>query len=343
LARTGHQQDADRSTPLPATFRPQLARMVRRPPEGDGWLHEVKFDGYRIGCRIDGKDIRLISRNGKDWTANFPEVREAAARLRVGRVFLDGEVTVVLPDGRTSFQALQSVIGSAPPRDLAYFVFDLLHLDGEDVARLPLEQRKARLKRLIESLGGETLVRYADHVVGRGPEFFQQACRHGLEGIVSKRDMPYQAGRSAYWLKAKCTKRQEFVIGGFTNPEGSRPGIGALLVGVHDPSGALVFAGKVGTGFTQKSAQEMRCRLDALEQKECPFATRPEGRLGRNAHWVEPALVAEVAFSEWTDDGKIRQPSFQGLRTDKSTSDVHREEPASAPATLRRRAKGAAD
>ena len=339
----GHQQDANRSAPLPATFRPQLAQLTRQPPEGDAWLHEVKFDGYRIGCRIDGKDIRLISRNGKDWTSNFPEVRAAAAQLRVEHAFLDGEVAVVLPDGRTSFQALQNVIGGAPPRPLVYFVFDLLHLDGEDVARLPLEQRKLGLRRLIDSLGGETLMRYADHVVGRGPEFFQQACRHGLEGIVSKRrDTPYQAGRNQYWLKAKCIKRQEFVIGGFTDPEGSRLGIGALLVGVHDPTGALVFAGKVGTGFTRKSAQEIRRRLDVLEQNKCPFATRPEGKLGRSAHWVRPTLVVEVAFSEWTDDGKIRQSSFQGLRTDKSPGDVHREEPAGAPPALRRPGQGAA-
>jgi bifunctional non-homologous end joining protein LigD len=341
---TKDERDAGRSAPLPPTFRPQLAQLAPRPPEGDEWLHEVKFDGYRIGCRIDGTGIRLISRNGKDWTANFPEVRQAVAQLQVAGALLDGEVTVVLPDGRTSFQALQNVIGSALPRPLMYFVFDLLYLDGEDIARLPLEQRKLRLKGLVDSLGGGSLIRYADHVVGRGPEFFQHACQHGLEGIVSKRrDMPHQAGRNRCWLKTKCIKRQEFVIGGFTDPEGSRPGIGALLVGVYEPAGALMFAGKVGTGFTLKSAQEMRCRLDALEQKDCPFAARPEGRLGRSAHWVRPALVAEVAFSEWTDGGKIRQSSFQGLRTDKSPSDVRREEPATAPATSRRGGKGAAD
>ena len=344
MARRGHKPDSARSVPLPATFPPQLAQLASQPPGGEEWLHELKFDGYRIGCRIDGKDIHLISRSGKDWTSNFPEVRKAAAQLQVRRAFLDGEVAVMLSDGRTSFQALQNVIGSAPPRDLVYFVFDLLHLDGEDIARLPLERRKARLERLIDSLGGGTLIRYADHVAGRGPEFLQQACRHGLEGIVSKRrDLPYQAGHNQYWLKAKCIKRQEFVIGGFTDPEGSRLGIGALLVGVYGATGALVFAGKVGTGFTHKSAQEIRCRLDALEQNECPFATHPEGPLGRSAHWVRPRLVAEVAFSEWTDDGKIRQPSFQGLRTDKLPTDVHREAPASTSPALRRRGKGAAD
>jgi bifunctional non-homologous end joining protein LigD len=312
---------------LPVAFRPQLATLAKRPPEGDQWLHELKYDGYRIGCRIDGKDVRLISRNGKDWTASFPEVCEAAARLPVQRAFLDGEMVVLLPDGRTSFQALQNVIGSRPARDLAYFVFDLLYFDGEDITCLPLVERKARLKRLIEALEGESLIRYADHVVGRGPEFLRRACRHGLVGIVSKRrDMPYVAGRNEYWLKAKCVRRQEFVICGFTDPEGSRAGIGALLLGVQDDAGALVFTGKAGTGFTQKGAQEVRRRLDALEQKECPFVVRPQGSLGRKAHWVKPALVAEVAFSEWTQDGRIRQPSFQGLRTDKSPSEIRREE-----------------
>jgi bifunctional non-homologous end joining protein LigD len=339
---TSDQRNAKRSAPLPRAFRPQLARAARQPPDGNEWLHEVKFDGYRIACRKDGTDIRLSSRNGKDWTSDFPEVRTAAAQLQADRAFLDGEVAVLLPDGRTSFQALQNVIGSAPPRDLVYFVFDLLHLDGEDVARLPLERRKARLKRLLAPLGVEQPIRYADHIIGRGPEFFKQACRHRLEGIVSKRrDLPYQGGRSQSWLKAKCRKRQEFVIGGFTEPEGSRLGIGALLVGVHDPTGALVFAGKVGTGFTQKSAQAIRHRLDALEQSACPFATRPEGRLGRSAHWVRPTLVAEVVFGEWTDDGKIRQPSFQGVRADKSPRNVYREEPASAPSASRRGGKGA--
>jgi bifunctional non-homologous end joining protein LigD len=302
----------------------------------------VKFDGYRIACRIDGKDVRLISRNGKDWTSDFPEVREAAAHLQVRRAFLDGELAVMLPDGRTSFQGLQNVIGSAPPRDLVYFVFDLLHLNGQDIARLPLERRKARLKRLLQSPGSTHLIHYTDHVIGRGPEFFQQACRHGLEGIVSKRrDLPYRAGRSRFWLKAKCVKRQEFVIGGFTDPAGSRLGIGALLLGVYDPAGSLLFAGKVGTGFAQKNAQVIRHRLDPLQQNECPFATPPEGRLLRGTHWVRPALVAEVVFTEWTDDGKIRQPSFQGLRADKSPKDVHREEPASTPSASGRGGKGA--
>ena len=321
------------TVPLPERFEPQLATLASTAPEGDEWLHEFKFDGYRIGCRVDGRNVALISRNGNDWTDRFPEVRAAATELPVRRAFLDGEVAVVLPDGRTSFQALQKVFSGGDRADLAYFVFDLLHLDGEDVGRLPLERRKARLAELLRSQK-KARVRYSEHVVGHGPEVFARACRMGLEGIVSKRrDLPYVPGRRSAWVKVKCVKRQEFVVGGFTDPEGSRVGIGALLVGVRDATGALAFAGKVGTGFTNQTAEALRRRLERIEQTECPFTPRPPGSLGRNAHWVKPTLVAEVAFSEWTNDGKIRHPSYQGLREDKPANEIRREEPASPPGT----------
>jgi bifunctional non-homologous end joining protein LigD len=320
----------ERSAALPARFTPELATLVATPPEGEAWLHELKYDGYRIGCRVDRGAVRLLSRNGKDWTARFPSVRDAAARLGARTALLDGEVTVVLPNGRTSFQALQNAF-AAPVRDgeLVYFVFDLLHLDGEDVSRLSLEERKTRLQRLLERTDG--VLRYADHIVGNGARMFSEACRQGAEGIVSKRrDRPYRPGRGTEWVKTKCVAQQELVIGGFTDPEGSRAGLGALLVGVHDGSDRLVFAGKVGTGFTQASAQALRRQLDALEQSDCPFTPRPAGRLGR-VHWVRPNLVAAVTFTEWTADGKIRHPSFQGLRADKRASEVVRERPAAAP------------
>jgi len=312
--------------PLPRIFAPQLATLVDTAPEGDEWLHELKFDGYRIGCRIDGRTVSLISRNGKDWTDHFPEVATAARELAVRRAFLDGEVAMLLPDGRTSFQALQNASATGDGQ-LAYFVFDLLHVDGKDVAALPLEQRKARLADLLRTKPPRCF-RYSEHVVGHGGEFFARACGMGLEGIVSKRrHLPYAAGRGPAWLKTKCIKRQEFVVGGFTDPEGSRLGIGALLIGVRDAGGTLVFAGKVGTGFTNRSAQELRKRLDGIVQAECPFTPCPKGPLGRNAHWVKPTLVAEVAFTEWTSDGKIRHPSFQGLREDKPARDIRREDP----------------
>jgi bifunctional non-homologous end joining protein LigD len=313
-------------SPLPSLFRPQLATLVSSAPEGDGWLHEMKFDGYRIGCRVDGKEVCLFSRNGKDWTASFPEVRDAVLRLKARRVFLDGEVAMVLPDGRTSFQALQNVFTAGPRVGLVYLVFDLLHLEGDDVSRRPLEERKALLRALVTERGeGGGILRYAEHVVGGGPAFFQQACRLGLEGAISKRrDQPYQPGRGPGWVKTKCIKRQELVIAGFTEPEGSRVGVGALLLGFYQGGDGLVFAGKVGTGFTQKVARDLRGRLERLEQPTCPFTVRPVG-VGGKIHWVRPELVAEVAFTEWTGDGKIRHPSFQGLRRDKAATEVVRE------------------
>ena len=306
-------------------YQPQLATLVGASPSGDAWLHEIKFDGYRIGCLIHKGRATLITRNGNDWTAVYPEIADAAIDLPVRDALIDGEVVMLLPDGRTSFQALQNASSGKGSRDtLIYFVFDLLRLDGEHVERLPLEERKARLRTLIA--GRKTgRIRYTDHVVGNGQAFFEQACRAHLEGTVSKRrDLPYRPGRHGGWLKTKCTARQEFVIGGFTDPEGSRAGIGALLVG-HYESDRLVFAGKVGTGFTHRGALDLRKRLDAIERKTSPFDPLPAGALGRSAHWVEPRLVAEVEFTEWTADGKIRHPSFQGLRTDKSARDVRRE------------------
>ena len=319
-------QGVARRAPLPP-FRAQLALLVSEPPDGEGWLHEVKYDGYRIGCAVEGGRATLRSRNGKDWTAQFPEVAEAARALPVQSALLDGEVAALLPDGRTSFQALQNAFSAGARPPLAYFVFDLLHLEGEELAAQPLVERKAALERLLG--GGRGLVRYAPHVAGGGASVFREACRLGLEGIVSKRaDLPYRPGRNAGWVKTKCILRQEVVIGGFTEPEGAaRDGIGALLVGVHE-GGALRFAGKVGTGFTNAQARALRARLDGLAARECPFSPPPAGWLGKNAHWVRPVLVCEVEFTEWTSDGKMRHPSFQGIREDKRPQEIVRETPA---------------
>ncbi len=224
----------EKVTTPPTGFRPQLALLVKSVPEGTEWFHEIKYDGYRIGCRVDGRDVTLYSRNNRDWTSSFPDVVAAARALKTRNAFLDGEVAVVLPDGRTSFQALQNAIGSRGAGALVYFVFDLLFLDGDDLGTAPLETRKQRLSELLQrSPGG--IIHYSDHVVGNGAALFERACALKLEGIVSKRrDLPYQAGRHDSWVKTKCINRQEFVIGGFTDPEGSRVGIGALLVGYYD-------------------------------------------------------------------------------------------------------------
>lgn len=328
---------------LPASFEPQLATLVKSPPEGEGWLHELKYDGYRIACRLDRGAVRLLSRRGKDWTEAFPEVCAAARALAARQALVDGEVAIVLPDGRTSFQALQNAFSGGGRQGLAYFAFDLLHLDGEDLTGRPLEERKAALARLVPPGRGRGLLRYSDHVVGGGAAFFAHACRLGLEGIVSKqRALAYRPGRHMGWVKTKCVRRQEFVIGGFTDPEGTREGIGSLLVGTYE-DGRLVFAGKVGTGFSRAGARALRRRLEALAQARCPFTPPPAGWLGRHAHWVRPQLVAEVAFTERTEDGKIRHPSFQGLREDKPARAVVAEAPVDPPppAPARRRARGA--
>ncbi len=314
-------------------YKPQLARLVKEPPEGEEWLHEMKYDGYRIGCRIQDGHVRLISRNGKDWTEAFPEIRAAALKLGVRSALIDGEVAIVLADGRTSFQDLQNSFSGGSRRGLVYFAFDLLHVGGETLTRRPLYQRKEELLRLVGKPGARSRIRYSEHVAGQGGRMFAEACRLKLEGIVSKlRDSEYKAGRSDAWVKTKCVLRQEFVIGGFTDPEGARQGIGALLAGYYDDEGRLVFAGKVGTGFTTASSLDLRGRLDAIEQPACPFTPRPAGWLGKNAHWVKPSLVGEVVFSEWTGDGKIRHPSFQGLRRDKKPTEVKKETAAELPA-----------
>jgi bifunctional non-homologous end joining protein LigD len=316
----------------PSLYQPQLATLVTEPPEGDEWLHEIKFDGYRIGCVIRSGRATLISRNGNDWTRAFPEIARAALDLRARDALVDGEVVMLLPDGRSSFQALQNAASGKASRDaLVYFVFDLLRLDGEALGQLSLEERKARLRALVGTRKTGR-IRYADHFVGHGRDFFDQACRAQLEGTVSKRrDLAYTPGRHGGWLKTKCKARQEFVIGGFTDPEGTRAGIGALLVGYYEGD-RLVFAGKVGTGFTHQGALDLRKQLNAIERTASPFDPPPAGPLGRTAHWVEPTLVAEVEFTEWTADGKIRHPSSQGLRADKNPRDVRRERPASSSA-----------
>ena len=318
-----------RKGPLPAKIAAQLATLVDEPPKGAEWLHEMKFDGYRILARLQDGRARLLSRNGKDWTAHFPTVAGAVEELPAETALLDGEVAVVLPSGMTSFQALQNALAGPDqgPGQLTYFVFDLIHLEALSLARAPLEERKTILRDVLGTPRPGSPLRYSDHVAGSGREFFEQACALGVEGIVSKRrDAPYEPGRSRSWLKVKCLHRQEFVIGGYTDPDGSRVGLGALLLGVYDAEGKLEFAGKVGTGFTSKVLEDLRKKLTAREEPTSPFKQARTAGITR-AHWVRPELVAEVAFTEWTSDGRLRHPSFQGLREDKNPKDVRHERP----------------
>jgi bifunctional non-homologous end joining protein LigD len=307
-------------------YVPQLATLVSRPPRGEAWVHEIKFDGYRIGVWIDGPEIRLLSRRGNDWTKEFPEVVTAVRALGARRALIDGEVVMLDERGVASFQALQNRARSR--KGLAYYAFDLLRLDDVDLTNQSLEDRKRRLRELLGDDG--RVLRYSTHFDSDGELVFRRACELGAEGIVSKRrDAPYRRGmRHDDWQKSKCLLRQELVIG-FTDPSGSREGVGSLLVG-HYESGHMRFAGKVGTGegWTAAFSRELRRRLQILEHSECPFDPPPSGYMRRNAHWVRPELIAEVEIAEWTAGGHIRQGRLRGFRTDKEPSEVTRERPA---------------
>jgi bifunctional non-homologous end joining protein LigD len=320
-----------------ADFRPQLATLVKSPPAGDRWLHEIKYDGYRIGCLIDKKGVRLISRNGHDWTHVFPSIADAAKKLPTHDTVIDGEVAMVMEDGRTSFEALQqAAAGSASHAPLVYFVFDLIRLDGKSLVRLPLEERKALLRALVEPASPKPKaglaspkpkaeagrIRYAEHIVGGGEKLYEHASKIGLEGIISKRrDLPYHPGRHDSWQKTKVSQHGAFVVGGFTEPEGTRAGFGALLVGAYEGP-RLVYAGRVGTGFSHAFAIELRQRLEAIEQPECPFDPPVLKGPERHAHWVMPTLVCGVRYTEWTNEGRLRHPAFEGLRKNVKPRDV---------------------
>ncbi len=306
----------------------QLATLVQEPPRGDEWVHEAKLDGYRIFAHIARSSVKLFTRNGNDWTDRLARVAEAVATLDLGDCLLDGEVCAVADDGRTDFQLLQNALGATDTR-IVYYVFDLLVLRGQDVRARPLLERKQLLKKALgrRCTESDAPVRYNEHVVGRGDALFAQACKLGLEGIVSKRgDAPYRAGRGSDWLKIKCTGRQEFVIVGFTEPSGSRQHFGALLVATRKGS-RLVYAGKVGTGFARSSLADLARKLAPLRCKSAPVDVErfSIGLVGIT--WVEPKLVAEIEYSEITRDGLLRHPVFRGLREDKPAKEVKREVP----------------
>ncbi len=312
-------------TSLPDFVPPQLTTLVQTAPEGDAWLHEIKLDGYRVLARIERGRARLFTRSGQDWTVRFPSVTAAVERLRAKSAFLDGEVVVLDAQGVSHFQSLQEALSQGRTQDLVYFVFDLLFLDGRDLRSLPLSERKALLARLLHGSG--KTIRYSAHVEGQGGAFYDKACRMGLEGIISKRkDAPYRPGRSTAWVKVKCVASQEFVIVGFTEPKGARAGFGALLLGVYEKDGSLTYVGRVGTGFDTRSLEALHAKLKALERERSPLKSLPPGST-RDIHWVEPKLVADVAFTEWTRDGILRHPTFHGLREDKSAREIVKELP----------------
>lgn len=321
--------DGARAGALPAlgSIKPELATLVDDVPTKGDWLFEIKYDGYRAIATLDHGKVRIASRNGLDWTSRFPRIAEALAELPIGTAIVDGEIAYVLPDGRTDFQHLQNALGAkgrAADR-LIYFVFDLLHHDGVDLTKRPLATRKEALRALLPKKSRGP-IRFGDHVTHGGRAFFAEACRLGLEGIVAKRaDSPYRGGRGKDWVKVKCQERQELVVVGFTAPKGSRSDLGALLLGVRDGE-HLRYAGKVGTGFTNASLAELRKRLSPLVVEEPAVENAPRMK---DAQWVEPELVCQVRFTEWTRDGVLRHPSFEGLREDKPARAVTREGPVS--------------
>jgi bifunctional non-homologous end joining protein LigD len=316
------------ATALPGWTKPQLTRLVDQPPDGPEWLHEIKFDGYRMHARLDRGAVRLLTRTGLDWTSKYPAIAAAVAKLPARQAYLDGELCGVRPDGTTSFSLIQNASDTSNSGALVFFLFDLLHLDGEAIAPMPATERKERLRALLPDAG--SALHFSDHQIGRGRAFYDHACALKVEGIVSKRvDAPYAPGNRGLWLKVKCLNREEFVVVGWTDPEGSRPWLGALLLAYYDPDGRLIYAGRAGTGIDYAELQRLWRRLQPLAATEMPLDVPPprDARFGSplalsRVHWVRPELVAEVKFLSWTEDNLLRQVVYEGLREDKPAAEV---------------------
>ena len=313
--------------------RPQLTELVEAAPEGDQWLHEIKYDGYRMHARLDAGTVKLLTRTGLDWTHKYPAIAKAVAALDAGQAYLDGELCGVGPDGVTSFNIVQLASDSGNAAALVFFLFDLLYLDGEDLRMRPLIERKHRLSALLANAG--PCLHYSDHVLGQGPAFYEKACAMRVEGIVSKRiDAPYTPSNRGLWRKVKCLNRAEFVVVGWTDPEGGRPWLGALLLAYYDPDRRLVYAGRVGTGIDRAELGRLWQRLQPLAIPEMPLEVAPPrtNRFGSplvlsRVHWVRPELVVEVKYLTWTDDNLLRQVVYEGVREDEDPANVRRPVP----------------
>ncbi|KKB76478.1 ATP-dependent DNA ligase [Devosia soli] len=328
---TEEAEKADQKTCTPARksakgktpdFRPvQLATLVDTVPSGQDWLFEMKYDGYRCLAAIEGDAVRLFTRSGLDWTEKFGALVEPLQKLKIGSAVIDSEICAFDSKGRTDFSTLKNTLTNGGR--LEFFAFDLLEADGKDLTKLPLIERKARLEKLLGKSGREHPVQYSSHVRGHGQKVLDALCKDGHEGVIAKRaDAPYRGERNRDWLKIKCLKRQEFVIGGWS-PSTKRKGFASLLLGTWE-KGKLLYRGRVGTGFTQNLLVEMDAKLEKLPRKTNPFEAVPRERV-RGVHWVEPQLVAEIAYTELTEDDILRHPSFIGLRGDKPAEEVKME------------------
>ena len=319
----------------PQFIEPMKARLVDEPPKHGDWLYELKFDGIRAMATKNDRKVSLVSRNGNKLDGRFPEIVEAVKNLRVREYVIDGEVVALDEDGRSSFQLLQGLEMEGRKAPLRFYVFDLLQLDGKTLLGLPLEQRKQVLAKICENVGDP--IRYSGEISGDVKSLLAEVKRRGLEGLIGKqRNSVYEPGRrSGTWIKLKCVNEQEFVIGGYTPPAGSRKYFGAILVGYYE-IGKLRFAGKVGSGFTEKSLSMLHKKFREEEHDDCPFVDLPSKQGGewvqgitpsmmKKMHWVNPKFVAEIKFAEWTRDQKLRQPVFLAMREDKAATEVKRE------------------
>jgi bifunctional non-homologous end joining protein LigD len=327
-ASATQQKAARKSSAIPKFREPQKATLVDAVPTGAGWLHEMKYDGYRCLLALGGGGVKIYTRSGLDWTEKFPEIAAAAEKIDAGSALLDGEIVALDDKGNTGFSALQQAIGEGG-HGLTLFLFDALEIDGEKLERQPTIARKQRLAALIGP-GLSPYIHYADHIVGKGEQLLETMCEAGQEGIIAKKaDAPYRSGRTKAWLKIKCTRRQEFVIAGWSESDKKGRGFRALLLAINE-KGKLRYAGKVGTGFSNETQRDLRARLERLERKTAPVEVpRAEAR---GAHWVKPELVAEIASAEFTGEGILRHASFLGLREDKPAGEIVRELPKHLPA-----------
>lgn len=304
---------------FPDFVKPQLATLRDDPPEGDEWLHELKFDGYRIQALIAGHQARLITRNGKDWTDRYPGIAKALAGLDVKTAAIDGELVALDERGHSHFASLQAATNDGAEATLAYYAFDLLSLDGKDMRKKPLTDRKSALEKIIPV--DDDILHFSDHIAGKGEAVIGKACGMGLEGIISKKtSAKYKSGRGSSWIKSKCVGRDEFVIGGYRKSDKKGRPFASLLLGEYE-DGKLLYRGRVGTGFDEALMNELARKMATLERKTCPFKEIP-GEAKRGAVWLTPKLVGEIAYTERTPDGLLRHPSFQGLREDKEPKDV---------------------
>ncbi|WPN27992.1 DNA ligase D [Pseudomonas sp. P5_109] len=306
-----------RKARLPDLLKPQLATLVEKVPDGP-WRYEIKFDGYRIMARIDHGEVKLITRNGHDWTHKLPRQAQALAALGLESAWLDGEMVVADDQGVADFQALQNAFEMDRSDGILYYLFDLPYLNGVDLREVPVEERRTALSTVLNG-NDQPLLRFSESFGEEPQALLNSACQMRMEGLIGKRlGSPYVSRRSSDWIKLKCQHRQEFVIVGFTEPKGSRHAFGALLLGLHDrDSGELRYAGKVGTGFNEATLRSIHEQLKPLQVKKPPVVNPPGGSEARDVHWLKPRLLAEVAFAEMTRDGSVRHAVFHGLRNDK--------------------------